>query len=119
MVWNKTESRYTVKYRTFQQLKHEFQSEAEASACWHNDCLGLEEKCLEDCELCTKAEALVQWVQDPRYYNHSQRDWHALVRWWCRMKSCSPNERVRELPGDERDKVKDALRAVLLVSETS
>ncbi len=119
VVWNNTEWRYTVECQTFEQLKHEFQSEAMASACWHNDCFRLEEKWLEDGELCTEAEALVRWVQDPRYYNHSQRDWDALVRWWDRIKSCSPQKRMRQLPDDERDKVKDALRSVLLVSETS
>ncbi len=119
MVWNNTEWRYTVECQTFGQLKHEFQSEAKASACWHSGCFALEGKCLEDGGLCTKAEALARWVQDPRYYNHSQRDWDALARWRDRIESCSPNKRVRELPDDEREKLKDALRAVLLVSETS
>ncbi len=62
---------------------------------------------------CTRAEVLVLWAQDRRFYNETQHDWNALVRWWYQIPSCWPEKRYRVLPKDERKKLKDTLRRIM------
>ncbi len=61
----------------------------------------------------TKAEVLVLWGQDRRYYDKIRLDWNAHVRWWYQIASCSPEKRYRVLPEDERKKLKDTFRRIM------
>ncbi len=66
----------------------------------------------------TRAEVLVLWAQDRRYYNEIQHDWKALVRWWYQIESCWPEKRIRVLRKDERKKLKDALHGIMTASKS-